>query len=143
MNNDFLRSIIAGIVGTIAMTALTMLGIQFGMPKMEPPIMLANAMGIPVAIGWVMHFGIGITLAVMYTLFFKKFLGKISSNLLKGIIFGVIAIILAQIGLGVLGAIFPMEEPVGSEAMKMLSILSGHILFGIVTVLIIEKNSKA
>ena len=143
MNNDFLRSIIAGIVGTIAMTALTMLGIQFGMPKMQPPIMLANAMGIPVAIGWVMHFGIGITLAVMYTLFFKKFLGKISSNLLKGIIFGVIAIILAQIGLGVLGAIFPMEEPVGSEAMKMLSILSGHILFGIVTVLIIEKNSKA
>lgn len=50
MNNKFLKSIVAGIIATIAMTVLMVISGKLGMPKMEPPHMLATTLGAPVVL---------------------------------------------------------------------------------------------
>lgn len=103
----FSKSILAGIVGTIVMSLFIVLGAIMGMPKMSPPDMLSIMLGISLAIGWVMHFMIGITFAVSYSYLFAP-KAKINNIYLKGAIFGIAAFIVAQIALGILDAILPM-----------------------------------
>jgi len=43
MDNKFLKSILAGIVATIAMTVIMMIAAKLGMPKIEPPKMFRYA----------------------------------------------------------------------------------------------------
>lgn len=141
MNNKLLKSVIAGIVATIAMTAMMMIGAKMGMPKMEPPKTLAITMGAPMAVGWVMHFMIGIVLALMYSYFFRGLLSKVSSVFLKGVIFGIIALVFAKIGMSVMGMMFPdMPKPQGSMMPILLAMTMGHILFGVVTTQMIHRN---
>lgn len=143
MNNQFIKAVIAGIVGTIAMTLMMTIGAQLGMPKMEPPKMLASVMNAPMPVGFLMHFMIGIVFALMYTFIFRNWLTKISSVLGKGVVFGIITIVLAQIGQGIMGMIFPdMPEPSGSMILIMLGFVMGHLLFGIVVTQVIHRNSK-
>ena len=140
MKNEFLKTVIAGIAATVAMTVMMTIGAQLGMPKMEPPKMLATTMGLPIAIGWVMHFMIGIFFALAYTYFFKNMLSSISSNIPRGAVFGIIALVIAQVGMMVMGQIFPsMPEPPGSMAMRMVGMLMGHILFGVITASIVKE----
>ncbi|MGJ8591729.1 MAG: DUF6789 family protein [Aquaticitalea sp.] len=142
MNNTFLRSIVAGIVATIAMTAMMMIAAQLGMPKMEPPKMLATTMGVSVVIGWVMHFMIGVIFALLYAFIINGWLTKIASNLLKGVVFGIIAFVIAQISMGLMGLMFPsMPEPSGNMVLIIVGSLMGHILFGIVVAAIDNKKA--
>ncbi len=141
MNNKFLRSIVAGIVATIAMTVMMMIAAQLGMPKMEPPKILATTMGVSVAIGWIMHFMIGIIFALMYSYIIKDWLTKISSNLGKGAVFGIIAFVIAQISMGVMGLMLSsMPKPSGNMVLIIVGSLMGHILFGIVVAAIDNKK---
>ena len=110
-----MKSIVAGIVGTVVMTAVMMLAGMMGMPVMSPPHMLAGAMGLPVAVGFAMHFAIGIIFAIGYTYLFKV---NISNIWLKGVVFGVVAFIAAQIGIGGMGIIFPIPDPEGPMALS-------------------------
>ena len=67
MNIDFGRAVIAGVVGTIAMTVVGLyVAPLMGMPPMNPATMLAGAMGGSIVLGWIGHFMIGVTLAVGY-----------------------------------------------------------------------------
>lgn len=139
-----MRTILAGIIATVAMTLMMMLAALLGMPKMDPPQMLATTMGTPVIVGWVMHFMIGIIFAFLYTYLFRDLLKGIASVLVKGIAFGVIAFVLAQIAMFVMGAIFPsMPEPQGNMAMMIMGSLIGHILFGIVVAYIAPGRKPA
>ncbi len=141
MKNKFLRSIVAGIVATIAMTAMMMIAAQLGMPKMEPPKILATTMGTSVVVGWIMHFMIGIIFALMYAYIIKDWLTKISSNLLKGVVFGIIAFVIAQISMGLMGLMLPsMPEPSGNMVLIIIGSLMGHILYGIVVAAIDNKK---
>ena len=56
MNTKFKKSILAGIIGTVLMTAVMMMAPMMGMPKMSPPEMLSGMLNMPIFVGWIMHF---------------------------------------------------------------------------------------
>jgi len=141
MQNKIQQSVISGVVATIVMSLLMKLGAVVGMPKMSPPEMLAGMMKVLVAAGWVMHFMIGIIFAAGYVFLFNNWLKKISYKLLRGAVYGIVAFIVAQISIPVLGAIFGdagMQEPEGSMALLMIGSVMGHVVFGIVIALIVK-----
>lgn len=141
MQTKIQQSIISGFVATIVMSLLMMLGAAMGMPKMSPPDMLAGMMKLPVAVGWVMHFMIGIIFAAGYVFLFNNWLKKISSKLLRGAVYGIVAFIIAQISFPILGAIFGdagMPQPEGSMVLLMIGSVIGHVVFGIVIALLVK-----
>ncbi len=141
MQTKIQQSVISGIVATIVMSLLMMLGAAMGMPKMSPPDMLAGMMKVPVAAGWVMHFMIGIIFAAGYVFFFNNWLKKISSKILRGAVYGIVAFIIAQISFPILGAIFGdagMPQPEGSMVLLMIGSVMGHVVFGIVIALLVK-----
>lgn len=124
------KSILGGIVSTILMTIITMVAPMMGMPKMSPPDMLAGMMNVPIFVGWIMHFMIGIIFALAYTYLFAPKV-NISNLIVKGAVFGFAAFIFAQIALAIMGAIFPMPEMEGSIILTMIGSIIGHVVFGI------------
>jgi len=143
MQNKIQQSVISGIVATIAMTLLMVLGGVMGMPKMSPPAMLAAMMRMPVAIGWVMHFLIGVIFAAGYVFLFNNWLKKISNQYLRGAVYGIVAFVLAQIGIPVMESIFGsgnMPAPEGSLPLLMIGSIMGHVVFGIVIALLVKPK---
>lgn len=119
-------AILAGIIGTAVMSAVMIIAGAVGMPKMSPPKMLSGMMGLPIAVGWVMHFMVGIIFAFTYTYLADKYL-KIGNTWLKGAVFGIIVFIFTQI----IMAMMPMSPLEGSMALRAIGGLMGHIIFGI------------
>lgn len=128
MNNTS-KTILAGVIGTAIMTMVMFIAPMMGMPKMSPPDMLAGMMGMPVAIGWIMHFMIGIIFAFAYSNLFAPKV-KIDSIYAKGAIFGFAAFVFAQIAMAMMGAIFPMPPMEGSMMLTMIGSIMGHVIFG-------------
>lgn len=124
MNINIGRTVLAGIIGTVAMTAVGVwVAPMMGMPPMNPAVMLAGAMGGSMALGWMAHFMIGITLAAGYALFGSALPGP---GWVRGALFGIAPFLLAQI------AVMPMMGmPVfsGSAVMAMGSLV-GHLVYG-------------
>lgn len=125
--NQYIKTAVAGIIGTGAMTILTMMAPLMGMPKMSPPEMLSQMTGTPLLLGWIMHFMIGIIFAFLYAFTLKKW-GV--SSCVKGIVFGLLAFAIAQV-------VMLMMQPMGDMAMLMGSMM-GHLVFGITTTKVIE-----
>jgi len=123
-----IKSILAGVIGTAVMTGVMMIAPMMGMPKMSPPHMLSGMMGMPIAAGWAMHFGIGIMFAIAYTMLFSKV--NISNIWVKGAAFGVVAFIAAQIGMQVMGMMMPMPPMEGPMMLTAIGSLMGHVIFG-------------
>ncbi len=145
MQTKIKQSVISGIIATTVMSLLMMLGGAMGMPKMSPPDMLTGMMGVPVAIGWALHFIIGILFAASYIFLFSHWLNKISNRAIRGAVFGIIAFIVAQISFPIMGAMFgnaAMPQPQGSPALMMIGSVMGHIVFGMVVVLTIRPASS-
>lgn len=129
MNKLNQRTVLAGIIGTAIMTVVMMIAPMMGMPKMSPPAMLANMMGMPVFVGWIMHFMIGIIFAFAYTyLCISKW--KIENVYLRGVVFGIVVFVFAQVMMAIMGMIFPMPKMEGSMMPMMIGSLMGHIIFG-------------
>ncbi|MBL0126425.1 MAG: hypothetical protein IPP83_02975 [Flavobacteriales bacterium] len=139
MNPKLLKAIVAGVAGTAVMTLVMMIAPMMGMPKMNPPAMLSMMMGMPIAIGWIMHFMIGIVFALAYALLFMKVVRKVNSPVLKGVLFGLAAFVFAQMAMGAMGAILggmpPME---GSMMLMAIGGIVGHVVFGIVVALVVK-----
>ncbi len=129
MNTKISKSILGGIIGTAVMSLVMFIAPMMGMPKMSPPDMLAGTMGMPIAVGWVMHFMIGIIFAFAYTYLFAPKV-KISNLFLKGAVFGFAVFIFAQIMMAVMGAMLPMPKMEGSMIMMMIGSFIGHIIYG-------------
>lgn len=129
MNTKIQKSILAGIIGTAIMTVVMMVAPMMGMPKMSPPEMLSGMLGMPVFVGWIMHFMIGIMFAFAYT-YLCIFKHKISNIWLKGAVFGIIAFVFAQIIMVIMGMMMPMPAMEGSMMLTMIGSLMGHIIFG-------------
>ena len=136
MSDKIKQSLIGGIVGTIAMTLITWMAPLMGFPKMSPPDMLAGMLGLPVFAGWIMHFMIGVIFAFAYIFLLQNKLQKISNRYAKGVVFGIIVFVFAQIMILAMGAVFTsMPSPAGSMALMMLGSAIGHIIYGVVVVL--------
>lgn len=131
MNKKVLLSVFGGIIGTTFMTIIMMLAPMMGMPKMSPPAMLSGILGMPVFVGWIMHYMIGIMFAFAYSYHCLTMLKKISNVWLKGAVFGIIAFVFAQIMMGIMGTMMPMPKMEGSMILTAMGSLIGHIIFGI------------
>ncbi len=130
MNTRTKRTVLAGIIGTVIMTIIMKITPIMGMPKMSPPNMLAKMLEIPIVVGWIMHFIIGIVFAFIYT-YLCILKHKINNIWLKGLVFGIVAFVFAQIMMGIMGAIMPMPKMENSIILTMINSLIAHIIFGI------------
>lgn len=137
--NNFTKSIVAGIVATIIMSLFMMLSALLGMPKMSPPEMLSGMMETSIVVGWIIHFIIGIVFALMYVYVISNWLVKIGSLALKGVVFGIIVFIIAQVSMALMGMIMEVPQPDGNIILLAIGSLIGHIVFGIAVALIAKK----
>ncbi|MDT8324779.1 MAG: DUF2938 family protein [Bacteroidota bacterium] len=123
-------AIVAGIAGTAVMSVMMAIAPMMGLPPMNVPSMLSNFMGMPLFLGWVMHFMVGSILAVQYAAFASSRLP--GPPVLRGMLFGLAPWLMAQVIVNpMMGAgVFAMNAaaPVG---MVMGSLL-GHLVFGAV-----------
>ena len=143
MNTKITQALVAGIAATVVMTIVMMIAPMMGMPKMNPPAMLAGMMGMPLAVGWIMHFMVGIIFAGAYVYFFQPKV-KISNKFVKGILYGVVIFIFAQIAMTVMGAMIGgIPEPEGSMLPIIIGGVMGHVIFGIVVALMAKEPKSA
>lgn len=138
MNQNISKSIFAGIIATTAMTIIMIMAPNIGMPEMAPWKLLSGAMGVSIIVGWVLHFVMGILFALGYSFVFAPNV-NIQNTWVKGVVFGIAAVVVAQIGMQVMGMVFEMPPMDGSMPMRLMAMLVGHVVFGLVTVKIIEK----
>ena len=129
MNTKISKSILGGIVGTIIMTIVMMIAPMMGMPKMSPPAMLAGMMNMPLGMGWIIHFIIGVMFAFTYTYLFTPKV-KIGNIFLKGAVFGFVVFVFAQIMMAIMGAMLPMPKMEGSMMLIMIGSIIGHVIYG-------------
>ena len=138
------KAIMAGIAGTIIMTLFTYMGTVMNL-KMDIPAMLSTMFGGNLMIGWIMHFMIGIVLAVNYGLIFYSKL-NINPTWLRGAIFGIAPWLMAQV------FVMPMMEMMngmsfssglfsGSVMMAMGSFV-GHLIYGAVIGVVYKPEIK-
>lgn len=143
---NVIGAIIAGLVGTIAISMVMAMTPKMGMPKMDIVDMLSTMFGKPnLMLGWMMHFMMGIIFALIYSFFWS--LGVGSANWLYGLIFG--AVHWLVVGM-VMGMIPMMHAGIKSGAVKAPGLwmtnnggmmafvggLVGHMVFGLVVALV-------
>ena len=120
------RAVLAGIGGTIAMTAVAVwVAPLMGMPAMNPANMLADAMGVILLIGWIGHFMIGVIFALIYATVASKLPG---SPTVGGALYGIAVGLLVQI---VVMPMMGMGSFSGSMVMAGGSLI-GHLVYGAV-----------
>ena len=134
MKIDIKKGVVAGLLGTVAITVVATLGApMMGLPKMDIPGMLASQMGGSVTLGWVAHFMIGTILAFGYALFQAKLPGP---AIVRGALYGIAPWLMAQIvvmpmmGMGLFSGAFP--PAFGS--------LIGHLVYGAVVGLVYSSS---
>jgi len=122
------RAVIAGLVGTLAMTIVTLMAPLMGMPPMPVGNMLAGFMHIPTALGWVMHFVIGTTLGLIYDYLFASRIP--GTPAVRGLIYSLIPWFMAQVIVNpMMGAgIFAINTP--APFLMVMGSLIGHLVYG-------------
>jgi len=124
MRTDMRRAAIAGVAGTVVMTAFGLwVAPIMGIPRMSPAEMLAGAMGGMRAMGWIAHFMIGVILAVAYATVAPRIPGPPPA---RGAMFGIAPFLVAQV---VVMPMMGMPLFSGSVSMAMGSLV-GHLIFG-------------
>jgi uncharacterized BrkB/YihY/UPF0761 family membrane protein len=134
--------ITGGIVATLAMTMLMLAAPMMGMPKMNVGEMLSGMMGLPVAVGWILHFMIGVIFALIYSWVFNSKL-PIGNYMLRGIVYGALVFIFAQIMFAVMRAMGIMPSMGGDMVKSIAESLMGHLLFGFVLSFFFKDNVSA
>lgn len=122
----FYKAILAGLLGTVAMTIVAMwVAPMMGMPPMNPAGMLAKAMGNNEIFGWIGHFMMGTILALIYAAIQKCLPGP---SAIRGALYSIAPWLLAQI------VVVPMMGmPFFMGSMKMaIGSLIGHLVYGVV-----------
>ncbi len=140
MSTRIQKGIIAGILGTAAMTLVMYIGYIIGMPKMNPAEMLAGILDVSNTIGWLLHFMTGIIFALTYSLVFFKVIYRIKNMWVKGIVYGLAVFMFAQIALAVMLAIMdPLPEPGGNMMLIAIGSIIGHLVYGITVVKFVKE----
>ena len=128
MRINYLKAIGAGVVGTLAMTAVGVwVAPMMGMPPMNPAVMLAGKMGGMLSLGWIGHLMIGTIFALIYASFVASRLS--GPPAIRGAIFALAPWLMAQT------IVMPMMGmPIFSGSMMMAGgSLIGHLIFGLVS----------
>lgn len=137
MNRNLISILKGGITATAVMTILMLAAPMMGMPKMPIGNMLAGFMGVPVWLGWVMHFMIGTALAAVYVLIWQSRIN--GSALVKGLLFALVPFFMAQIiVMPMMGAgFFSANTP--APIMMVMGSLIGHLVYGAVLGPVVNK----
>lgn len=143
MESKFIRAVLAGIIATAVMTAVGLMAPLMGLPKMNPAEMLSGMLGVSLAIGYILHFMIGIIFASTYVYWFNGLIKKINNRFWKGLLFGFAVFIFAQIMLWLMGMIMPMPEMEGSPMLMMVGSLIGHLVYGVIVGWIVPLKAPA
>lgn len=126
------RAAVAGVIGTVAMTLLFFLEPLLGLPKMSEGGILSTVMSAAVAHfpvgfvgGWVVHFSVGIALALIYAAVAANRLP--GAPTLRGASYGAVVFLGAQlVVMPLVGAgIFSSGDPG-----RLLGSLAGHLVYG-------------
>ena len=127
-------ALLAGVLGTIVMTMLMLIGPRMGMPKMDMPGMLGTMVAPPgaaaQALGGVMHLVMGAIVAIFYALAWSWGLG--SPNWAGGGLLGLAHGVVAAILMPVMTRMHPRNPESAGGAMTVVGILMGHLVFGLV-----------
>jgi uncharacterized membrane protein YagU involved in acid resistance len=128
MQPGITRLIVAGLIGTLAMTVVGLyIAPLMGMPAMNPAEMLAGQMGGITILGWMAHLMIGIVLAFAYGFIFLERLSGPPAA--RGAIFSLLPWLMAQV------IVMPMMMgmPLFSGSMSLaVGSLIGHLVYGAV-----------
>jgi uncharacterized membrane protein YagU involved in acid resistance len=126
------RAAAAGFVGTGLMTALLLVEPSVGLPKIAMGQILSTSLGttsahltIGPAVGWAMHFVIGMFLALVYAAVFD---GRLPGTALtRGMLYGVLVFLVAQLVFMPLvgGGIFSR-----GDTELLAGSLLGHLVYG-------------
>ena len=139
---SFKSAVIAGVIGTTAMTLFTFMAPLMGI-EMNIPSMLASIFGAPIIVGWVIHFMIGTILAINFAALFLPNFGS-SNKIIAGATFSLIPWLMAQV------VVMPMMTIMndgsygdgffsGSIMIAFASLL-GHLLYGVVLSLVYKPG---
>lgn len=124
MGIKWTRAILAGLLGTVVMTAVGLwVAPLMGIPAMNPATMLAGAMGGSLILGWMGHLMIGTLLALGFAMIASSLPGP---SWLRGALYGIAPWVLAQL------MVMPMMGmPLfsGSVAVALGSLI-GHLVYG-------------
>jgi uncharacterized membrane protein YagU involved in acid resistance len=138
MQPNIMRVIGAGVLGTLAMTAVGLyVAPMMGMPPMNPADMLADAMGGLTMLGWGAHLMIGIVLALIYA---KVVLALLPGPpAVRGALFSLAPWLMAQI---VVMPMMGMGLFSGSMTMAGGSLV-GHLVYGVVLGAVVGEAAPA
>ena len=96
------RAAVAGLVGTAAMTALLLVEPSIGLPKIAMGQVLSTSLGLTTAhlsigpaLGWCLHFVIGMVLGVIYAWAFDARLP--GPPIVRGMLYGAMVFVVAQV----------------------------------------------
>jgi hypothetical protein len=132
------RALLAGIVGTAAMTMLMLVAPLMGMPRMSIGDMLGGFLHIGSAAGWAMHGVIGLVLAVIYSAWFAARLP--GGPVLRGAIYGFGVFLVAQLMVTPMmgGGVFS-----GGQMAIIVGSLMGHLVYGALVGALYGSGAKA
>jgi uncharacterized membrane protein YagU involved in acid resistance len=126
------RAAAAGLIGTGVMTALLLVEPSVGLPKIAMGQVLSTSLGLASAhsatgpaLGWLLHFGIGTLLALIYAgVFDRRFPGP---PLMRGLLYGILVFVAAQLVFMPLvgGGVFSHGDPE-----LLAGSLLGHLVYG-------------
>jgi uncharacterized membrane protein YagU involved in acid resistance len=118
--------LLGGLAGTAAMSLLVFIAPFMGIPMGGPWNMLAMFMKAPIAVGWILHFAIGVILAAVYGFLFRPWLP--GNRYVRGALYGIFPWLLAML------VVVPMMGgPVFmGAALKAMGSLLGHLVYGAV-----------
>lgn len=126
MTRNWGKAVVAGLVGTVVMTAIGLwVAPMMGIPRMNPAEMLAGAMGGNALLGWLGHFMIGSILAVIYAVVAPALPGPPA---VRGAIYGLAPWLVAML------MVMPMMgmPAFGGAAAVAMGSLIGHLVYGAV-----------
>jgi uncharacterized membrane protein YagU involved in acid resistance len=122
------RGVLAGIAATVVLSVLMVMKAAMGlMPELNPIAMISNMLGMPMPVGWVMHFMIGIIWGIAFALTSRMFPGAFW---LRGMLFSIapwlvmMIVMMPMAGAGLFGMNLGMPAPVMT--------LMLHLIFGAV-----------
>ena len=143
---NILAAIIAGLVGTIAISMVMAMAPRMGMPKMDIVDMLSTMFGKPNRLmGWGMHFMMGVGFALTYSFLWSVGLG--SAAWVYGLVFGGLHWLIAGMVMGMIPMVHvgiksgQVQAPGlwmthSSGMLAFAGGLIGHLVFGLVVVLV-------
>ncbi|OGO69397.1 MAG: hypothetical protein A2Z49_04870 [Chloroflexi bacterium RBG_19FT_COMBO_56_12] len=134
---NIIGSIIAGLLGTLAMTLLMIMAPRMGMPKMDIIGMLGTMFtaseGAARVLGTPAHFMMGVIFAIIYSLLWSLGIG--SPTWLWGLIFGAVHGVVVMVMMPVVTKMLPRPPQIESGPLMVVGLLMGHLAFGLVVAL--------